>query len=1188
MNDPRLALLRSRPLPSQSGFIPIPPTPFIPIDALRQNIAFYQSQLAQLQAQERIYNLGALTQAVSGFRQRTLINPIIRKTTRYNGINHTIISYYYTLPKDDNWIPYTRNAIQQSSYIGNRDGVQTQLVLSQYPVEASADFHLGQETLKTTFRFGGANALTNLIQKKADKEELYDEEFILDTLVVMLFIPNNNLVIVQGTGRSEKSATDTWLIIDKKARTNCFYNCLAVLKFSLKKNNNETNEDYRLRLVKFVDDEVFRNEKISMSARDLKRYFKPPITSFTDLNIIKQYCDYTKNNNNQKTIGVKLYNNIFDNFENIYDTHTQNNIDDIIISDLDDDVKAQGIKNILKPITIYEIQYINNHFIPLVRWRNIPVSKPIETDGQQISLSEAGNTTTMIKKWSKLKPLDLKISSYDLEATANGVPYFTTYCASFCWYDPELEIINKKIFWGLDAVAQMINYIYEERELLDGYTIYAHNNGKFDMLLVFNDYVLTNPDCPWKIANDESRKTICLNGAYIGVCLYTDDGKEIFFKDSLKMMPMGLDALGKELKVAHQKLKSVMLPDGREVEIDFKDINIDNWDTYEVRESQKIYCLQDSMCLIEALLIFAKEVHNDTKINITDCFTGASLSKKHFFTSFYDHNKYPIYSLSRELDDFFRESYFGGRNEAFFLGEYNGRCWYVDFTSLYPDVGRKMLPYGIPKQMSDEKLKYVNDLLKKSDGLNSRNIPFGFYRCWVKTKKFTKTIPAHTPPLPEDGNVVNQLPLHAIKFNGKLTFPHFDGWTKITLFSEELKLGYQKGLYDYKVIDAFQFRKAPFMKDFFNSGFTKKAEAKANENPALAQTQKIIINSGYGFWGLNTLGKDKEGRDGVEIWKGESMSFWDAYNSEGIVNIGHQGDYTIMRCKKELAIADFNVAVASAITSWARIKIWSFMNDMTDKGAVVLYADTDSAILSKSMKEFPDIMEKYCWDGNGDALGSMKNEADDEVKGHYKDVITKEYASTPLGAEWVKTDLGIATIKQDTKDLFNIQYKYDNEDIFWDGMIGGGCKQYALKKELLDIKQIEIAKMKGYKSKGEGGKKLKYSQFKDLVIARELADKNEETIRVFMEDDYTPEDLMKKIDTLTIKQDQGQFRSPLSYHIAEEIGTIVQKVEVNKSFKIQYSKGNVDEDGWITPLHLETKKIDNKSVVCVVPKEEEE
>ena len=176
------------------------------------------------------------------------------------------------------------------------------------------------------------------------------------------------------------------------------------------------------------------------------------------------------------------------------------------------------------------------------------------------------------------------------------------------------------------------------------------------MLLVFKDYVMTNTDCPFKIANDENRKTICLNGAYIGVCLYTEDGKEIFFKDSLKMMPMGLDKLGKELDVEHKKLDAVELPNGQVVEIDHNDINIENWDTYEVRDSQKIYCLHDSLCLLEALLIFSKEVHTDTGINITDCVTGASLSKKHFYTSFYEQNTYPLYSLSRELDEFFRMS----------------------------------------------------------------------------------------------------------------------------------------------------------------------------------------------------------------------------------------------------------------------------------------------------------------------------------------------------------------------------------------------------------------------------------------------------------------------------------------------------------------------------------------------------
>lgn len=1157
-DDPRLSNIRSRrrigmeaPLPSRSGFVPTPPTPFMPIDALRQNISFYENQLQQLRQQERIYDLGSLTDAVGRFRQRTITNPIIRRTERYQGVNFTTISFYYSIPRDGNWIPYTRNALAQTEYIVARNqGTQTQLIISQFPIDADLDFHLGGETLKTTFRNSSAGALANLIQKKDSKEDEYDEELEVRTLIIRRFIPNSNAIVGQGTGRSEKSANATWLMIDKKARTNCFYNCLAVLRYTTKK-SNESATDYRLRIVEFVDNEEVRNAKISQSARDLKRYFNPPITGFTDINIIKLYCNYTKNNANQKTIGIKLYNNIFDNFENIWDDDTATAIEEINNNDeLTDEAKKQGIKNFTRNIKVYEIQYINHHFIPLVRWKDIPVSKPIETEGTQVSLSEEGNETTLIKKWSKEKEWDSKIASYDLEATPNGVPCFTTFCSSFCWYDGELDTIIKKVWYGLDAVKQMIDYIYEERELLDGYTIYAHNNGKFDMLLVFKDYVMTNEDCPWKIANDEKRKTICLNGAYIGVCLYTEDGKEIFFKDSLKMMPMGLDKLGKELQVEHQKLKEVQLPNGEIVEIDHDDINIENWDSYEVRESQKIYCLQDSMCLLEALLIFSKEVHTDTGINITDCFTGASLSKKHFYQSYYNQAQYPIYSLSRDLDEFFRRSYYGGRNEAFYIGEYRDKVYYVDFTSLYPDVGRRLLPYGKPKQITDAKLEYVNNLLATGDGRHSRNIPFGFYKVKVRTKDF------------------DILPLHAIKYEGKLTFPHFENWTTITLFSEELKLGYKRGLYEYRVIDAFLFKKAKFMENFFNSGFTKKAEAKANGNPALAQTHKIIINSGYGFFGLNTLGKDKEGRDGVEIWRGNSMTFWNVYENEGIVNIGQSGEYTIMRCKKELEIADFNVAVASAITSWARMKIWGFMSDMMSKGARVLYCDTDSAILTKSMKDYPDIMEKYCWDGTGDELGSMKNEADDEVKDHIKGELSKEL-KREYGNDYLATAEGKARLKADTKELFKIQEDYDGGDLYWDGQIGGGCKQYALKKVLLDGKQIEICKMKGYKSKGENGKKLKWGQFKDLVVANELANKNQDTIRRYLQTDtWTEEELLKKIDELIIKQDQVQFRSPLSYHISENVGYQVEKVEVSKNFKIHYTKGIVGEDGWVSPLRL--------------------
>ena len=102
------------------------------------------------------------------------------------------------------------------------------------------------------------------------------------------------------------------------------------------------------------------------------------------------------------------------------------------------------------------------------------------------------------------------------------------------------------------------------------------------------------------------------------------------------------------------------------------------------------------------------------------------------------------------------------------------------------------------------------------------------------------------------------------------------------------------------------------------------------------------------------------------------------------------------------------------------MKIWGFMSDMMSKGAKILYCDTDSAILTKSMKDFPDIMEKYCWDGTGDELGSMKNEADDEVKDHIKGELSKEL-KREYGNDYLDTADGKARLKRDTKELFKIQ-----------------------------------------------------------------------------------------------------------------------------------------------------------------------
>ena len=52
----------------------------------------------------------------------------------------------------------------------------------------------------------------------------------------------------------------------------------------------------------------------------------------------------------------------------------------------------------------------------------------------------------------------------------------------------------------------------------------------------------------------------------------------------------------------------------------------------------------------------------------------------------------------------------------------------------------------------------------------------------------------------------------------------------MNLFSEELKLGIQSGMYEYKIGGGWSFQSAPWMKSFFEEAFKRKAEAKKAGN----------------------------------------------------------------------------------------------------------------------------------------------------------------------------------------------------------------------------------------------------------------------------------------------------------------------------------------------------------------------
>lgn len=474
-------------------------------------------------------------------------------------------------------------------------------------------------------------------------------------------------------------------------------------------------------------------------------------------------------------------------------------------------------------------------------------------------------------------------------------------------------IQSNKVFLAISLLwKDCFNYIYINRYC---YTeIFVHNLGAFDGYFIYKylcEY--TNPQNVSTIIDDQNRFIqIVWTGSY-GSHLnrLNSMGKfKITFKDSFRIFPISLNDLCKQFEVKGKT--SEYLPV-------YNDLNMFNStssaENNKLLNKFKEYAIQDSVALLNALTKAQEVYFNEYKVDIATTLSAPSLSLKIFRSNFLSID-IPI--LNKNEDSFIRKSYFGGATDYYKAHVKNVNCY--DVNSLYPDAMLKPIPYKMKK--------FHNDLANtRLDNF------FGFCLVEVETPNTLK-------------------PLLPYKDNNKTIFP-IGKWTGV-YFSEELKALTKYG-YKFKLISGYEFYHTDLFSEYVHHFYDKKK----NSTGSLRYIAKLHLNMLYGIFGrkislletVNVKNEDIIDYAATHIIKGMIKINNDFSTLLLETNINHDlllGLNSILKTNinNNYHFVKSNVAIASAITAYARIHMMKFK---LDDGCV--YTDTDSIFTTNKLSD---------------------------------------------------------------------------------------------------------------------------------------------------------------------------------------------------------------------------------------------
>jgi hypothetical protein len=530
--------------------------------------------------------------------------------------------------------------------------------------------------------------------------------------------------------------------------------------------------------------------------------------------------------------------------------------------------------------------------------------------------------TKFISKTAKAKKLTNNFIVLDIETFVQDqtlIPYL------ICFYDGK----NTYSFglWDYNSVEMMINDCLKSIFIrkYNGYNVYIHNLGKFDIIFLLK-YIV-------KLVQIQP---VIHNGRIISLTMnYGEELKyRIEFKDSYLILLNSLNRLSKAFSVSNPKSlfphlfvnKNNLNYIGEVPNFEyFIKVSKNEYQDYKkgfnslwiLKVEALEYCKLDCISLYQVLIKFNSMIFDLFGKNIHHYPTLPSLAFGIFRSNFLENENIP--QLSGKVANDIRQSYTGGAVDMYIPKPPKGVIIKgYDVNSLYPSqMFDKLMPIGFPTYFEGD-IRSINP------------DAFGFFYCNIIAPD----------------NLKHPIIQTHVKINNMIrTIAPIGQWSDM-LFSEEMDNATKYG-YKFEILWGYTFSKQIIFREYVETLYTLRQEY--SKSHPLNFTGKILLNSLYGRFGMDDNFSE------INIIHKDYLADFENKFLEQIVEKIDLGEYVLIFYNKLNEINTENnsthnvsIAIAAAITAYSRIHMSQFKNNPNIN---LYYSDTDSIYTDSELDE---------------------------------------------------------------------------------------------------------------------------------------------------------------------------------------------------------------------------------------------